>query len=205
MKKMTKWLAVCAVCVMGSVPAMAAEVPDVTVTPIPIETPAPDVTPIETPAPTPIPEVKNGWYEYETLQRAKDVVSKITKPSMSKSEKFETCFRWVMYQHYYDTRRIFYNQTAWPALYANDYLILSGKGGDCFSDACSFAYLAKALGYKNVYVCVDTTATDGSGHCWAEIGGRVYDPLFAEAKSYYGYFGVGYGSYGLYPERRVAV
>ena len=98
-----------------------------------------------------------------------------------------------------------YNQTAWPALYANDYLILSGKGGDCFSDACSFAYLAKALGYKNVYVCVDTTATDGSGHCWAEIGGRVYDPLFAEAKSYYGYFGVGYGSYGLYPERRVAV
>ena len=37
MKKMTKWLAVCAVCVMGSVPAMAAEVPDVTVTPIPIE------------------------------------------------------------------------------------------------------------------------------------------------------------------------
>ena len=25
MKKMTKWLAVCAVCVMGSVPAMAAE------------------------------------------------------------------------------------------------------------------------------------------------------------------------------------
>lgn len=124
---------------------------------------------------------------------------------MSKSEKFETCFRWVMYQHYYDTRRIFYNQTAWPALYANDYLILSGKGGDCFSDACSFAYLAKALGYKNVYVCVDTTATDGSGHCWAEIGGRVYDPLFAEAKNYYGYFGVGYGSYGLYPERRVAV
>ena len=34
MKKMTKWLAVCAVCVMGSVPAMAAEVPDVTVTPV---------------------------------------------------------------------------------------------------------------------------------------------------------------------------
>lgn len=69
MKKMTKWLAVCAVCVMGSVPVMAAEVPDVTVTPIPIETPAPDVTPIETPAPTPIPEVKNGWCEYGTKIR----------------------------------------------------------------------------------------------------------------------------------------
>lgn len=321
MKRMTKWLAVCAACMAFSVPAMAAEMPGVTVTPTPVETP--DITPIETPTPTPKPQVKNGWYtyasknkryykdgqyltgmrkvqgkiyyfspkgfmktgwikynnkkyyfssngvrysgvkkidgkyyyfsdkgvlrtktvkvgnttyyctekgileawkkgstfyypsgkkmnstrayEYETLQRAKQVVNAITKPSMSKSEKFETCFRWVMYQHYYDTRRIFYNQTAWPALYANDYLILSGKGGDCFSDACSFAYLAKALGYTNIYVCVDTTATDGSGHCWAEIGGRVYDPLFAEAKSYYGYFGVGYGSYGLYPERRVAV
>ena len=42
-------------------------------------------------------------------------------------------------------------------------------------------------------------------HCFVSAGGRVYDPLFAEAKSYYGYFGVGYGSYGLYPERRVAV
>ena len=144
-------------------------------------------------------------YEYETLQRAKNVVNAITKPSMSKSQKFEACFRWVMYQHYYETKRIFRNQTAWPALYANDYLILSGKGGDCFSDACAFAYLAKALGYNNVYVCVDTTSTDGSGHCWAEIGGLVYDPLFAEAKSYYGYFGVSYGSYGLYAERRVAV
>lgn len=64
-EKMTKWLAVCAVCVMGSVPAMAAEVPDVTVTPIPIETPAPDVTPIETPAPTPIPEVKMAGMSME--------------------------------------------------------------------------------------------------------------------------------------------
>lgn len=145
-------------------------------------------------------------YEYETLQRAKQVVNAITKPSMSKSEKFETCFRWVMYQHYYDTRRIFYNQTAWRALYANDYLILSGKGGDCFSDACSFCIPCKGAGiYKYLCLCRIQRQSDGSGHCWAEIGGRVYDPLFAEAKSYYGYFGVGYGSYGLYPERRVAV
>lgn len=144
-------------------------------------------------------------YNYETLQRAKQVVKSVTSSSMSRSQKFEKCFQWVMYNHYYDTRREFLNQKAWPALYANDYLIPSGRGGDCFSDACAFAYLAKALGYKNIYVCVDTTATDGSGHCWAEIGGLVYDPLFAEAKSYYGYFGVSYRSYGLYPERRVAV
>lgn len=142
-------------------------------------------------------------YEYETLQRAKNIVAQITNSGMSRSEKLQTCFDWVI-KHYYDTRRIFYNQKAWPALYANDYFIPSG-GGDCFSDACSFAYLAKALGYNNIYVCVDTTVLDGSGHCWAEIGGLVYDPLFAEAKNYYGYYGVTYGSYGLYAERRVAV
>lgn len=50
----------CVACMMLSVPAMAAETPDVTVTPIPIETPAPDITPIETPAPTPTPALKNG-------------------------------------------------------------------------------------------------------------------------------------------------
>lgn len=142
-------------------------------------------------------------YEYETLQRGKNIVAQITDSSMSRSEKLQTCFDWVI-KHYYDTRRIFYNQKAWPALYANDYFIPSG-GGDCFSDACAFAYLAKALGYNNIYVCVDTTVLDGSGHCWAEIGGLVYDPLFAEAKNYYGYYGVTYSSYGLYAERRVVV
>ena len=32
-----------------------------------------------------------------------------------------------------------------------------------------------------------------------EINGYVYDPLFAEAKSYSKYYGATYGSYGLYP------
>lgn len=43
MKRMTKWLAVCAACMAFSVPAMAAEMPGVTVTPTPVETP--DITP----------------------------------------------------------------------------------------------------------------------------------------------------------------
>lgn len=63
----------------------------------------------------------------------------------------------------------------------------------------------KALGYKNVYACVDTSQTNGSGHCWAEIDGLVYDPLFSEAKGYYKYFGASYRSYGLYPMRKVAI
>ena len=149
-------------------------------------------------------KMNQSVYEYETLQRAKAIVSAITTPSMSRSEKFQTCYDWVI-RHYYNTRRIFRNQTAWPALYANDYFQTGGQGGDCFSDACSFAYLARALGYTKVYVCVDTNLLDDSGHCWAEINGLVYDPLFSEAKGYYRYFGATYGSYGLSPIRRVLV
>ena len=143
-------------------------------------------------------------YDYETLQRAKQIVSQITTPQMSKNQKFETCYKWVI-SHYYGTTRKYVNQTSWPALYANDYFINNGKRGNCFSDACSFAYLAKALGYKNVYACVDTLQANGSGHCWAEIDGLVYDPLFSEAKGYYKYFGASYRSYGLYPMRKVAI
>lgn len=143
-------------------------------------------------------------YEYETLLRAKAVVAAITTPGMSQSEKFQTCYNWVI-KHYYNTRRIFQNQTSWPALYANDYFLTGSQGGDCFSDSCTFAYLARALGYKNVYVCVDTDLFDDSGHCWAEINGLVYDPLFSEAKNYYKYFGATYASYGLSPIRCVRV
>ena len=60
-------------------------------------------------------------------------------------------------------------------------------------------------GYKNVYVCVDTDELGDSGPCWAEIDGLVYDPLFAEAKNYYKYYGATYASYGLTSIRRVAI
>lgn len=106
---------------------------------------------------------------------------------------------------YYANGKKKMNQTSWPALYANDYFLTGSQGGDCFSDSCTFAYLARALGYKNVYVCVDTDLFDDSGHCWAEINGLVYDPLFSEAKNYYKYFGATYASYGLSPIRRVRV
>jgi len=41
--------------------------------------------------------------------------------------------------------------------------------------------------------------SNNNAHAWCEINGYVYDPLFAEAKSYSKYYGATYGSYGLYP------
>ena len=52
MKRMSKWIAICAVCIMCSVPVMGA---DIAVNPKPTEIPVVEITPTETPTPTPVP------------------------------------------------------------------------------------------------------------------------------------------------------
>ncbi|HIZ22081.1 MAG TPA: hypothetical protein IAA21_04680 [Candidatus Blautia faecigallinarum] len=140
--------------------------------------------------------------QFETLQRAKGIVKKITTSKMTKQEKLKKCFDWVVSKPYV-TRRRFSNTQGWPAVYANDHFVLGG--GNCFSDAAAFAYLAKALGYTKVYVCVDSDGRGGSGHSWAEVNGLVYDPLFAEAKGYSKNYGVRYGVYVLHPILHIAI
>lgn len=53
--------------------------------------------------------------------------------------------------------------------------------GNCFSYGAAFAYMAKAIGYKNVYCC------NSGGHGWAEVDGLVYDPEWSRhhARDYY--------------------
>ncbi|MDO4277100.1 MAG: hypothetical protein Q4D16_25855 [Eubacteriales bacterium] len=140
--------------------------------------------------------------DFETLQRAKIISAKITTSKMTKKEKLKKCFDWVISKPYV-TRRVFSNFEGWPAVYANDHFVLGG--GNCFADAAAFAYLAKSIGYTGIYVCVDSDGRGGQGHSWAEIGGLVYDPLFAEAKNYSRNYGVAYGVYPLHPILHIAV
>lgn len=147
---------------------------------------------------------------FETLQYAKAVVKQITTSGMSQSQKLLTCFNWVI-KHYYSTPRVYLRQENWQTLYANDYLKpvngtynLNIQRGDCFSDACAFAFLAKALGYQDVKICVDTKEI-GKGHCFAQVDGLFYDPLFAEAKSFSGNYAVPLGVYSLYPMYTVTI
>ena len=131
------------------------------------------------------------------LERAKKIAAEITNSSMSKSQKLQTCFNWVIKGYYNIWRDFDQGGKDWPATFANDHFL--HHNGDCVSDAGAFAYLAKAIGYKNVYVCADAVQSNNNAHAWCEINGYVYDPLFAEAKSYSKYYGATYGSYGLYP------
>ena len=141
---------------------------------------------------------KTDAYDYETYQTARSIAARITNDRMTKAQKRKKCFDWVMAK-YYIIKRKFKNKPGWIPLYANDHF--HGRGGTCQSDAAAFAYLAKAIGYQDVYVCMDSDK--GNGHAWAEIGGKVYDPLFSQAKSYWKYYGATYQSYRLYPRVRV--
>lgn len=140
--------------------------------------------------------------DFETLQTAKGIVKQITNSGMSQEQKLKTCFDWVIKKPYV-TRRTFSNFDGWPAVYANDHFLLGG--GNCQSDAAAFAYMAKAMGYTEVYVCVDSDGTRGLGHSWAEINGRVFDPLFAEAKNYNRYYNTTYSTYELRPILHVKI
>lgn len=95
---------------------------------------------------------KNKALDCRAYQNARDVINKVTNKKMSKSQKLEACFRWVMSKYYFTWRRFDQGGSMWYAVQANDHFV---RGcGDCIADASAFAYLAKALGYKKrLYLC----------------------------------------------------
>ncbi len=102
---------------------------------------------------------------------AKALVKKITKPSQSKSKKLRICFNYVMknYKSNGNPRIPHYTKKDWIYVYAND-MFGTRRGGNCFSYAAAFAFLAKECGYDKVYAC------NSGGHGWTEVNGKVYDP-----------------------------
>ncbi len=134
------------------------------------------------------PMSKLDAYDYDTYQTARQIAADITNDRMSKAQKLKTVFIWVMKKSYI-TKRSFTTKPGWIPLYANDHF--HGKGSTCQGDAAAFAYLAKAVGYKDVYVCMDSP--NPGGHAWTEIAGKAYDPLFAQNRGFYKHYAIEYG------------
>ncbi len=104
-----------------------------------------------------------------TLFRAFKELAKCTNSSMSKSEKLWAAFKYVQGAYTELNPRIpHYKGVDWPILYANDMFV--DRAGNCLSYAAAYGYMAKAIGYENVYAC------HSGGHGWTEINGKVYDP-----------------------------
>lgn len=124
---------------------------------------------------------KNRKY-LEVYVTAQKVVEQVTTPNMTRSQKLRKCFEYVVSKPYITRRYPFQSYDGWEVDYANDTFLLGG--GTCFSDGSSFAFLAHALGYSEVYSC------SSYGHGWTVINGWVYDPLvFEDKKSEYYYGG----------------
>lgn len=128
----------------------------------------------------------------QTMIKARAVVEQVTAPSDSKSQKIEKCFRWIFQFPYRRYRRLspICRQPGWEVTFAND--IFDNHQGCCVSEAAAAAFLFHECGYKTVYVATDT------GHAWVELNGRVYDPLFAEARGFSRYYNVPYDGYGMW-------
>ena len=119
-----------------------------------------------------------------TLQRAQAVVASITTDSMSMEQKLRACFDYVKTYREGRPRTPNYTGMDWPVIYAND--IFVNGFGNCCSYAAAFAYMAKAIGYEEVYCCND------SGHGWAEIDGLIYDPEWSMHHDAYSYYALSY-------------
>ena len=72
--------------------------------------------------------------------------------------------------------------------------IFERKIGNCVPFACAMAYMAKVIGYRNVYLCSAGTREDDY-HTWTEINGRVYDVFGAKRWGVNEYYGVNYNRF----------
>ena len=126
--------------------------------------------------------------DYLALSNARALLPELVNDQMTEAEKLKACFDWVLHKPYVTYRTFQQTAVYWPATYANDHF--TRQGGDCHADAAAFAYLCRAMGYTDVWVCLDSDGIRAQGHSWAMVDGLYYDPLFAEAKDYASYFGV---------------
>ena len=122
-----------------------------------------------------------------------DLQGRLLKPS----EKLYSCWR------YLTSSGNFYYSTYWPDLNKKGwqrevaYNMLTTGGGDCYGFACTFAAMARELGY-NPYVVLGRVsgtrdgAADGlTRHGWVMIDGAYYDPEAQFAGWYRGVYGNG--------------
>ena len=108
--------------------------------------------------------------EYDkTLYRAFVLLRECTNKNMTKEQKLLASFRYIQKITKERNPRIpHYTGKNWHLIYAND--IFVNRMGNCMSYGAAFAFMAKAIGYNDVYAC------NSGGHGWAEINHLVYDP-----------------------------
>ncbi len=123
---------------------------------------------------------------FATFQKARAIVKRITNDRMTKEEKLKVCFDHVKRYQERNPRLPHYTGMDWPVIYAND--MFENGIGNCCSYAAAFAYMARAVGYEEVYCC------NSGGHGWAEIDGLIYDPEWSLHHHVHSYYALSYNT-----------
>lgn len=140
-------------------------------------------------------ETKQNIAIIEVYIKAQKIVRKNSKSTDSKSKNLYRCYLWMKkfpYRRYRTMKAARKKHPKdWDIIFAKD--IFEKNKGCCASEACAFAYMAKVCGYEKVSICSD------SDHAWVDIGGKLYDPLFAEARSFKDNYNARYTDYRKKP------
>ena len=91
---------------------------------------------------------KTELKEQKALEKAKQILAKITTSKMSKSQKLYAAFQYMTSRanFSYRTWRGFSVYDGWEYDYALE--MYEKRAGNCYNFACGFAMLAKAIGYQ---------------------------------------------------------
>lgn len=107
----------------------------------------------------------------EARKLANQVVKKITRKNMSKSQKLYAAYKYVVkntsYNGYSPSGK---RNKKWAAKCAIETLCY--KTGECYDFSAAFVYLAKVIGYENAHLCIGSTMSatyPWAPHGWAEI------------------------------------
>ena len=130
--------------------------------------------------------------EFRAYQNARKVVARITTSDMTDAEKLQRCFVWMQSNGFATQGRLSSGGKFWYAFNANQ--LFMRRRGNCIPYACAMAYMAKVIGYKEVYICSRGTKQQ-SFHTWTEINGLVYDSYFANRRDADKYYGIKYDDF----------
>lgn len=113
---------------------------------------------------------------------ARNIINRVTNSKMSKGQKLRACYNYLAYGNHF-----YYYVWADPDLNADKWWIgcaqkmFDQSRGNCYGFACTFAALAKELGYKPYVICGrvpgsrDHAADGYTRHGWVMINGKHYD------------------------------
>lgn len=117
--------------------------------------------------------------DFQTRIYAREIISGTVKTSMTKNQRLQACFLWVVHHYSYVDIKC-HGEKGWTS--SLGMTMLKRGIGDCRGLAVGFAYLASEAGFKNTYLCQDSKNIFSGSHCWTSVDGRYYDPLFYNAK-----------------------